>query len=33
MARHAKIYLKDQLAGYLVEGDSGYSFIYDKEYS
>lgn len=32
MARQAKIYFQDQLAGYLVEGDSGYSFSYDKEY-
>src|SRR5690554_8127689 len=32
MARQAKIYFQDCLAGYLVEGDSGYSFSYDKEY-
>lgn len=32
MARQAKIYFQDQLAGYLVEGDSGYSFSYDKGY-
>lgn len=32
MARQAKIYFQDQLAGILVEGDNGYSFSYDKEY-
>ncbi|MDM1528895.1 HipA N-terminal domain-containing protein [Myroides odoratimimus] len=32
MARQAKIYFRDQLAGYLLEGDNGYSFHYDKEY-
>lgn len=32
MAREAKIYFQDQLAGYLIEGDHGYSFRYDKEY-
>src|SRR5690554_6736272 len=32
MARQAKIYFQDQLAGYLVEGDRGYSFHYDKGY-
>lgn len=32
MAREAKIYFKDQLAGYLVEGDGGYSFSYNQEY-
>ena len=32
MMRQAKIYLQDQLAGYLVEDDGGYSFNYDKKY-
>lgn len=32
MARQAKIYFQDQLAGYLIEGDNGYSFHYDKAY-
>lgn len=32
MARQAKIYFQDQLAGILVEGDNGYSFHYEKEY-
>src|SRR5690606_25183487 len=32
MARQAKIYFQDQFVGYLREGDSGYSFSYDKEY-
>lgn len=32
MARKAKIYFHDQLAGYLLEGDDGYLFAYDKEY-
>ena len=32
MARQAKIYFQDQLAGFLVEGDNGYSFYYDKAY-
>lgn len=32
MARQAKIYFQDQLGGYLVEGDGGYSFSYSKEY-
>ncbi|EKB06027.1 HipA domain-containing protein [Myroides odoratimimus CCUG 3837] len=32
MARQAKIYFQDQLAGYLFEGDNGYSFYYDKDY-
>ncbi|WP_121965741.1 HipA N-terminal domain-containing protein [Myroides sp. N17-2] len=32
MARGAKIYFQDKLAGYLLEGDSGYSFHYDKNY-
>lgn len=32
MARQANIYFQDQLAGTLVEGDSGYTFHYKKEY-
>lgn len=32
MARKANIYFQDQLAGTLVEGDSGYWFYYRKEY-
>jgi len=32
MARQAKIFYQDQLAGYLIEGDSGYSFTYLNEY-
>lgn len=32
MARQAKIYFKDQLAGILVEGDNGYLFTYEKKY-
>lgn len=32
MARQAKIYFQNRLAGYLIEGDSGYSFHYDKGY-
>ena len=32
MARQAKIYFHDQLAGILIEGDSGYTFHYKKEY-
>lgn len=32
MARQAKIYFQDQLAGVLIEGDNGYSFSYEKEY-
>lgn len=32
MARQAKIYFQDQLAGYLVEGDDGYSFTYLDRY-
>jgi len=31
MARQAKIYFQDQLAGILVEGDNGYSFHYQKK--
>jgi serine/threonine-protein kinase HipA len=30
MARQAKIYFQDQLAGILVEGDNGYSFHYEN---
>lgn len=32
MARKAKIYFQDQLAGYLTETDNGYLFYYSKEY-
>ncbi len=32
MARQAKIFYQDQLAGFLVEGDNGYSFYYDRVY-
>lgn len=32
MARQAKIYYQDRLAGYLVEGDGGYTFKYEEEY-
>ncbi|WP_448606705.1 HipA N-terminal domain-containing protein [Paenimyroides ceti] len=32
MARQAKIYFQDQLAGILAEGDDGYTFIYEKAY-
>ncbi|PRD57024.1 HipA N-terminal domain-containing protein [Sphingobacterium gobiense] len=32
MAREAKIYFQDQLAGYLIESDRGYTFHYDKAY-
>lgn len=32
MTRQAKIYFQDQIAGYLFEGDNGYSFSYDKDY-
>ncbi len=32
MARQAKIYFQNQLAGVLVEGDNGYSFYYEEEY-
>lgn len=32
MARKAKIYFQNQLAGVLVEGDNGYSFYYEEEY-
>lgn len=32
MARQAKIYYQDQLAGYLIEGDGGYVFKYEKQY-
>lgn len=32
MARQAKIYYQDLLAGYLVEEDNGYSFTYLDDY-
>ncbi|WP_367330261.1 HipA N-terminal domain-containing protein [Sphingobacterium multivorum] len=32
MAREAKIYFHDDLAGYLIETDHGYSFSYDENY-
>ncbi|WP_262250391.1 HipA N-terminal domain-containing protein [Parapedobacter soli] len=32
MARQAKIFYQDQLAGYLVEGDDGYTFRYSASY-
>ncbi|MCF0049282.1 HipA N-terminal domain-containing protein [Dyadobacter sp. LJ53] len=32
MARHAIIYYKENLAGYLSETDEGYTFIYDDNY-
>jgi len=32
MARHAIIYYKEHLAGYLSETDEGYRFIYDDSY-
>ncbi|MFC3352402.1 hypothetical protein [Sphingobacterium zeae] len=32
MAREAKIYFHDDLAGYLLETDHGYSFSYDGNY-
>lgn len=32
MAREAKIYFHDDLAGYLIETDHGYSFSYDEKY-
>lgn len=32
MTRQAKIYFQSHLAGYLVEGDNGYSFQYSIEY-
>ncbi len=32
MARQAKIFFQDQFAGYLIEGDDGYSFSYDNKY-
>jgi len=33
MAREAKIYFQDQLAGYLIETDRGYSFNYVQNYT
>ncbi len=32
MAREAKIYFHDDLAGYLIETDHGYSFSYEENY-
>lgn len=32
MARKAKVYFQDQLAGFLDEVDNGYSFSYEKDY-
>lgn len=32
MARQAKIFYQDDIAGYLTEGDDGYSFAYLKDY-
>ncbi|RQP19908.1 MAG: phosphatidylinositol kinase [Parapedobacter sp.] len=32
MSRRAKIFYQDQLAGYLTEGDDGYSFSYLDDY-
>ncbi|MEI5985328.1 MULTISPECIES: HipA N-terminal domain-containing protein [Sphingobacterium] len=32
MARRAKIYYQDKLAGYLAEADGGFTFYYDEEY-
>jgi serine/threonine-protein kinase HipA len=32
MARQAKIYYQEELAGYLTEGDNGYSFTYSDDY-
>ncbi|MCI0922019.1 HipA N-terminal domain-containing protein [Sphingobacterium rhinopitheci] len=32
MARQAKIYYQDVLAGYLAEGDGGFTYRYDKKY-
>lgn len=29
----AKVYYKDQFAGYLTETDEGYEFLYDAQYS
>jgi serine/threonine-protein kinase HipA len=30
--RKAKVYLHNELAGYLTESENGYSFSYDKDY-
>lgn len=30
--RKAKVYMHIELAGYLVENENGYSFLYDKNY-
>lgn len=32
MARKAKIYYQNQLAGYLIEGDGGFTYRYDEKY-
>jgi serine/threonine-protein kinase HipA len=32
MARQALVYYKESLAGYLVETDEGYGFVYDEGY-
>ena len=30
--RRAKVYMYDELAGFLTESEDGYSFVYDTEY-
>ena len=30
--RKAKVYFNKELAGYLIENENGYSFLYDKDY-
>jgi serine/threonine-protein kinase HipA len=30
--RKAKVYINKELAGYLIENENGYSFLYDKDY-
>jgi hypothetical protein len=30
--RKAKVYMLKELAGFLVENENGYSFIYDEDY-
>ena len=30
--RKAKVYINKELAGYLIEDENGYSFLYDKDY-
>lgn len=32
MTKNALVYYQDHLAGYLIETDEGYTFVYDKEY-